>query len=392
MIQLHLNKSMDFLKNVASSRFPLTNNQLITSFNLRNYATIQDGKVTVQQVQGRQGQSYACIGYKGGQARVVKCYNCQGEGHMVRQCTQPKHPRNAAWFKEKAMLAEALESEKKIKELDNIVYKVGQSTQTVHMLTKPQVFYDNTHKQALGYQNPFYLKKALRIKPILYDGSVISSQHAASPVIDDDETLILEEELLVYVRDTYPNAFKPSGKLVAVTPLNKVKIVSVVSLVLVADAPRAVDIPNSPSSTSINQDAPSSTNQQQQSTIISQACALGKSKKSSHQSKAEDTNQEKLYLLHMDLYDPMRVESINAKKYILVMVDDYSQFTWVKFLRSKDEAPSAIIKCIKNIQIRLNAIVCDIRTDNGTEFVNQTLRKFYENIGISHQTSVARTP
>ncbi|GJX44047.1 hypothetical protein Tco_0260723 [Tanacetum coccineum] len=61
------------------------------------------------------------------------------------------------------------------------------------MLTKPQVFYDDTHKQALGYQNPFYLKKAQRIKPTLYDGSVISSQHAVIPVIDDEETLILKE-------------------------------------------------------------------------------------------------------------------------------------------------------------------------------------------------------
>ncbi|GKB63673.1 retrovirus-related pol polyprotein from transposon TNT 1-94 [Tanacetum coccineum] len=122
------------------------------------------------------------------------------------------------------------------------------------------------------------------------------------------------------------------------------------------------------------------------------ACALGKSKKSSHQPKAEDTNQEKLYLLHMDLCGPMRVESINGKKYILVIVDDYSRFTWVKFLRSKDEAPDAIIKCIKNIQVRLNATVRNVRTDNGTEFVNQTLREFYENVGISHQTSVARTP
>ncbi|GJY16605.1 retrovirus-related pol polyprotein from transposon TNT 1-94 [Tanacetum coccineum] len=86
-----------------------------------------------------------------------------------------------------------IDLEKKIKELDNIVYKVGQSAQTVHMLTKPQVFYDDTHKQALGYQNPFYLKKAQRIKPTLYDGSVISSQHAVIPVIDDEETLILEE-------------------------------------------------------------------------------------------------------------------------------------------------------------------------------------------------------
>ncbi|GJT67685.1 retrovirus-related pol polyprotein from transposon TNT 1-94, partial [Tanacetum coccineum] len=68
------------------------------------------------------------------------------------------------------------------------------------------------------------------------------------------------------------------------------------------------------------------------------ACSLRKSKKSSHKPKAEDTNQEKIYLLHMDICGPMRVESINGKKYILVIVDDYSRFTWVKFLRSKDKA------------------------------------------------------
>ncbi|GKA74704.1 retrovirus-related pol polyprotein from transposon TNT 1-94 [Tanacetum coccineum] len=126
--------------------------------------------------------------------------------------------------------------------------------------------------------------------------------------------------------------------------------------------------------------------------FVKKACALGKSKKTSHQPKAEDTNQEKLYLLHMDLCGPMRVASINGKRYILVIVDDYSRFTWVRFLKTKDEAPAAIIKCIKNIQVRLKATVRNVRTDNGTEFVNQTLREWYENVGISHQTSVARTP
>ncbi|GJV67785.1 retrovirus-related pol polyprotein from transposon TNT 1-94 [Tanacetum coccineum] len=96
------------------------------------------------------------------------------------------------------------------------------------------------------------------------------------------------------------------------------------------------------------------------------ACALGKSKKSSHQPKAEDTNQEKLYLLHMDLCGPMRVASINGKRYILVIVDDYSRFTWVRFLKTKDEALAAIIKYIKNIQVRLKATVQNVRTDNGT--------------------------
>ncbi|GKF05094.1 retrovirus-related pol polyprotein from transposon TNT 1-94, partial [Tanacetum coccineum] len=122
------------------------------------------------------------------------------------------------------------------------------------------------------------------------------------------------------------------------------------------------------------------------------ACSMGKSKKKPHKPIAEDTNQEKLYLLHMDLCGPMRAASVNGKKYILVIVDDYSQFTWVKFLRSKDEAPDFIIKFLKMIQLRLKVSVRRIRTDNGSEYVNQTLREYYENIGISHEISVARSP
>nr|GFB81032.1 integrase, catalytic region, zinc finger, CCHC-type, peptidase aspartic, catalytic [Tanacetum cinerariifolium] len=89
---------------------------------------------------------------------------------------------------------------------------------------------------------------------------------------------------------------------------------------------------------------------------------------------------------------PMRIESVNGKKYILVIVDDYSLFTWVKCLRSKDEAPDFIIKFLKMIQVRLKVPVHRIRIDNGTEFVNQTLREYYEQVGISHETSVARSP
>ncbi|GJS85856.1 retrovirus-related pol polyprotein from transposon TNT 1-94 [Tanacetum coccineum] len=122
------------------------------------------------------------------------------------------------------------------------------------------------------------------------------------------------------------------------------------------------------------------------------ASAMGKSKKQSHKPKSEDINQEKLYLLHMDLCGPMRVASVNGKKYILIVGDDYSRFTWVKFLASKDEAPDFIIKFLKMIQVRLNTTVRNIRTDNGTEFVNQTLSSYYESVSIYHQISVARTP
>ncbi|GJW34197.1 retrovirus-related pol polyprotein from transposon TNT 1-94 [Tanacetum coccineum] len=84
--------------------------------------------------------------------------------------------------------------------------------------------------------------------------------------------------------------------------------------------------------------------------------------------------------------------SVNGKKYILVIVDDYSRFTWVKCLRSKDEAPAFIINLWKMIQVQIKETVRRIRTDNETEFVNQTLREYYEKVGISHETSVACSP
>ncbi|GJV43943.1 retrovirus-related pol polyprotein from transposon TNT 1-94 [Tanacetum coccineum] len=122
------------------------------------------------------------------------------------------------------------------------------------------------------------------------------------------------------------------------------------------------------------------------------ACQLGKSKKYSHKPKSENTNMEVLHTLHMDLCGPMRVQSINEKKYILVIVDDYSRFTWVKFFRSKDETLEFVINFIKQIQVGLNKTARYIRTDNGTEFVNQIMSKFYESVGITHQKSVPRTP
>nr|GEW70833.1 retrovirus-related Pol polyprotein from transposon TNT 1-94 [Tanacetum cinerariifolium] len=83
--------------------------------------------------------------------------------------------------------------EKKIKQLENIVYKRDQSSQIVHMLTKPRFFYDHSTKQALGFQNPLYLKKAQQLKTKLYDGNVIKNT-CAIVIPDSAETLMLAEE------------------------------------------------------------------------------------------------------------------------------------------------------------------------------------------------------
>ncbi|KAJ9558311.1 hypothetical protein OSB04_012925 [Centaurea solstitialis] len=122
------------------------------------------------------------------------------------------------------------------------------------------------------------------------------------------------------------------------------------------------------------------------------ACEMGKIKKSSHKLKVEHNTSKPLQLLHMDLCGPMRVQSINGRKYVLVIVDDFSRYTWVNFLRSKDGASDIIISFIRNVQVRLQLPVQVIRTDNGTEFKNRNLDSFLDSVGITHTFSAAKTP
>ncbi|GJW10437.1 retrovirus-related pol polyprotein from transposon TNT 1-94 [Tanacetum coccineum] len=122
------------------------------------------------------------------------------------------------------------------------------------------------------------------------------------------------------------------------------------------------------------------------------ACQLGKSRKVTHKPNTINTIMEVLHTLHMDLCRPLRVQSINGKKYILVIVDDYSRFTWVKFLRSKDETPAFVINLLKQLQVGLNKTVRFMRTDNGTEFVNKDLTDYNESVDITHEKTILRTP
>ncbi|GJV25548.1 retrovirus-related pol polyprotein from transposon TNT 1-94 [Tanacetum coccineum] len=122
------------------------------------------------------------------------------------------------------------------------------------------------------------------------------------------------------------------------------------------------------------------------------ACEQGKSKRVNLKPKLVPSDDSKLELIHMDLCRPMRVEIINGKKYILVIVVDYSRYTWVYFIRTKDEASEMNIKFITQIQVNLRATIQYVRTDNGTKFKNDELKSHYGKLGITHQTSIARTP
>ncbi|GKB68535.1 retrovirus-related pol polyprotein from transposon TNT 1-94 [Tanacetum coccineum] len=111
-----INHMMSFLSAVVTSYYPTTNNQLRNSSNPRQQATINDGRVTLQPVQGRQisfamgtSRTYTpgASGSNSGKQRTVICYNCKGEGHMSKQCTKPKRKRDDSWFKDKVLLVQA---------------------------------------------------------------------------------------------------------------------------------------------------------------------------------------------------------------------------------------------------------------------------------------------
>ncbi|GJY06737.1 retrovirus-related pol polyprotein from transposon TNT 1-94 [Tanacetum coccineum] len=119
---------------------------------------------------------------------------------------------------------------------------------------------------------------------------------------------------------------------------------------------------------------------------------VSKAKRSSFKLKTVPSSKGRLNLLHIDLCGPMQVASINGKKYILVIVNDYSIYTWTLFLRSKDETPEVLKDFLTMIQRNLQTLVISVRTDRGTEFLNKTLNAFFKEEGIAHQTSTPRTP
>nr|GEV61721.1 hypothetical protein [Tanacetum cinerariifolium] len=220
-----INKAMAFLSTLAS-RFPTLNNQLRTSSNPRNRETIQDGRVTVQQVQGRQNQR---------------------EGHMARRCTQPKRPRNAAWFKEKLMFSEAQEANNpSIKAvlmvnlsscdhevLSEVPYSDSYSNDMINQDVQEMRYSKQTHVDDFKDNEIHSCSNIILYSQYPQESQdvVIKDTNPSAP--NDLLVLSLVEQMTDHVdhldkenqtnKMTCPNSPKPSEKLVAITPINKDK-------------------------------------------------------------------------------------------------------------------------------------------------------------------------
>ncbi|KAK1629475.1 hypothetical protein QYE76_003790 [Lolium multiflorum] len=125
---------------------------------------------------------------------------------------------------------------------------------------------------------------------------------------------------------------------------------------------------------------------------VCRACVEGKMHDSPHPSKTIISSKRILELLHVDLFGPVTHASLGAKKHCLVIVDDYSRYTWVYFLKTKDETQQIFIDFATEVQRQHNLLIMAIRSDNGSEFKNYTLNDFLSDEGIRHQYSAAYTP
>nr|GEX08259.1 putative ribonuclease H-like domain-containing protein [Tanacetum cinerariifolium] len=122
------------------------------------------------------------------------------------------------------------------------------------------------------------------------------------------------------------------------------------------------------------------------------ACKKGKQHRASCKTKLVSSVNQPLFRLHMDLFRPTFVQSLNKKSYCLVITDDYSRFTWVFFLATKDETSPILKTFITGLENQLSLKVKVIRSDNETEFKNSDLNQFCELKEIKREFSVPRTP
>ena len=128
------------------------------------------------------------------------------------------------------------------------------------------------------------------------------------------------------------------------------------------------------------------------SNVVCGSCQLGKQTKAKHPSTQTSTTSRPLELLHLDLMGPTRTESLGGKRYIMVVVDNFTRYTWVTLLRSKSEAPEHIEALCTRLQNEKSLKIDRIRSDHGKEFENSYMESFCMRSGISQEFFALITP
>ncbi|GJU35930.1 integrase, catalytic region, zinc finger, CCHC-type containing protein [Tanacetum coccineum] len=190
-----INRMMSFLTAVVTSLYPTTNNQLRISSNPRQQVTINDGRIIVQPVQGRQifyvtGTTRTFTpgtsGNNSGKQRIITCYNCKGEGHMSKQCTN-QGGTDDSWFKDKVLLVQAQASDalSEVHNHDNV------NNNMINQVV--QVMPSSEQSNVVNHSETEITSDSNQLEPKLYVGDIIKK---TNPIVipDSEETLLLAEE------------------------------------------------------------------------------------------------------------------------------------------------------------------------------------------------------
>nr|GEV33171.1 retrovirus-related Pol polyprotein from transposon TNT 1-94 [Tanacetum cinerariifolium] len=202
-----INHMMSFLTTVVTSRYPPTNNQLRNSSNPSQYATINNGRVIVQPIQGRHtslaagtSRTYTSGASENnfGKQRTVISYNCKGEGHMSKQCTKLKRKRDESWFKDRVLLVQAQANgqilhEEELAFLADLGIAEAQTTQT--LITHSAAYQaDDLDAYASNCDEINTAKVALMANLSHYGSDDLAEKTNAIVICDSEETLMLAEE------------------------------------------------------------------------------------------------------------------------------------------------------------------------------------------------------
>ncbi|GJW58855.1 retrovirus-related pol polyprotein from transposon TNT 1-94 [Tanacetum coccineum] len=268
--------------------------------------------------------------------------------------------------------------ENKVKALDDIVYKIGQSVQTMNMLNR---------NYKMSFVKPEFLKKAQRANPRLYDIGCYNDNLALMLTPEYDETIraplypILHciliplqlIEIILFIIDSGCSKYMTRNLKLLSNFVEKFLGTVKFGNDQIAPILGYGDLGNDILTAWLWHRLLSHLNFDTINLLLKydivtglpklkfvkdhlcSSCELGKAKHKSFKTKNTPSSKRRLQILHMDLCGPMRVESFNGKKYVLVIVDDYSRFTWTHFLRSKDETPEVLINFLKLVQKGLHA-------------------------------------
>nr|GEX02848.1 ribonuclease H-like domain-containing protein [Tanacetum cinerariifolium] len=377
-----INHMMSFLIVVVISRYPPTNNQLRNSSNPRQQATINNGRVIVQPIQGRQN-SFAA-----------------GEGHMSKQLTKRKRKRDKAWFKDKVLLVQA-QANRQILPKEELEFLadlgIAEAQTTQYVITNNAAYqvddldaYDsdcdeiNSAKIALmanlshyGYDN---LVESLEIDNL---------KHTLSEHLKEKESL---HQMVTLLKNDFQK--EESRNIDRELALEKQTELSAEQVFWseepnLSTRPTQVEVPKKlPKVSMVNSSL------KNLKFHLASFDVVVKERTTATTIRKSFGN----YISQRYLKEPQGKAIVDEAVTLHPMYPELLKFDVaplapkLRNIRSKDEAPDFIIKFLKMIQVRLKVPVRHIRTNNGTEFINQTLRKYYEQVGISHETSVARSP